>query len=389
MRRFVKLGDVPLPVRSLFQKTSVAGIEDSLQAVSPVNGDDVAGPPSDQDLSHRPFQSEKLVPTKLESSDSLNDLSKRLLLIGSINAITQTALVDALSPTINDLALHSIHVPLLAPTSQAQATIWSSHYWPTVYKKNNPFGPHPSIVARAADEIRGDVGKLMRLASEVARQTKESGMGEAVGVVIVERKNGSVRPVAVAGDARWVGCGRGAGGNVTAHAALRGIAMVAEGLRMRDDGESAESSTEKMGKSQNHNVKGSSLYDSEKALENSGNETTNSRAQVEDTIFQDQPLLPAERKYLDTSDNEDGYLCNNLEIYCTHEPCVMCSMAIVHSRFGRLVFGKRMAETGGICADGELGHGLFWRKELNWTLLAWQWHRPTDSEGAEVPALNA
>lgn len=51
----------------------------------------------------------------------------------------------------------------------------------------------------------------------------------------------------------------------------------------------------------------------------------------------------------------------------------MCSMAIVHSRFGRIVFGHRMKKTGGLCADGGLGHGLFWRKELNWTCLGWEW----------------
>jgi len=67
----------------------------------------------------------------------------------------------------------------------------------------------------------------------------------------------------------------------------------------------------------------------------------------------------------------------------------MCAMAIVHSRFGRLVFGKRMPATGGICADGELGHGLFWRKELNWTLLAWQWESTLEGGEMQPPSLNA
>lgn len=52
----------------------------------------------------------------------------------------------------------------------------------------------------------------------------------------------------------------------------------------------------------------------------------------------------------------------------------MCSMAMIHSRFTRVVFERRMHNTGALTAEGLLGYGLFWRKELNWTMLAWQWN---------------
>lgn len=52
--------------------------------------------------------------------------------------------------------LASIPVPLLAPTSQVQAALWTSQFWPTMYRKNNPLGPHPSMVNRATDEIADD-----------------------------------------------------------------------------------------------------------------------------------------------------------------------------------------------------------------------------------------
>jgi tRNA-specific adenosine deaminase 3 len=59
---------------------------------------------------------------------------------------------------------------------------------------------------------------------------------------------------------------------------------------------------------------------------------------------------------------------------------VQCSMAILHSRMGRMVFCQHMPHTGGLSSDdrpngGGRGLGLFWRRELNWSALAWEWER--------------
>lgn len=102
------------------------------------------------------------------------------------------------------------------------------------------------------------------------------------------------------------------------------------------------------------------------------------------SLFCDVPLTASEKNPYD-QDNiaPSGYLCVDLDIYLTHEPCVMCTMAILHSRFRRCVFGKRMPSTGGMTADvaasdgtspGKgLQHGIFWRpSELNWKFLAWE-----------------
>lgn len=290
------------------------------------------------------------------SGDNFPD--ERVLLIGSINAITKESLTELLVPILQTAPLVILSVPLLAPTSQEQASRWSSTYWPTVYKKSNVFGPHPSLVSRAAESIEHDAEKWIALATDVANQAYTDGSGERVGVVIVERYNGVARPVAVAGDARWLNWPRSSTGNVTAHAAMRAIAMVAEGLKAKEESEAGISQQAKSGGP---------------------------------SIFRDQMYGTFEKK-ISRPSNQEGYLCHELEIYCTHEPCVMCSMAIVHSRFGKLVFRRRMTQTGGICADGELGHGLFWRKELNWTLLAWQWSPNQDGDGEQHSvdmALNA
>lgn len=243
--------------------------------------------------------------------------------------------------------LWTTNVPLLAPTSQAQAAQWSATHWPTIYKKNNPFGPHPSIVSRAENEITQDWTRWMKMAGEVGAEAKEHGIGEQIGVTVVYRSSKSAYALALAGDARWADGRDSKSGNVMAHAALRAIAMVARKVALSEQ-------------------------DSAKAT------TPSALDALEGQIFKDSPTLPLEKATYGKNDAPPGgYLCHNLEIYLTHEPCVMCSMAIVHSRFGRVIFGKRMPKTGSICGeiegpDAGLGHGLYWRKELNWSLLAWE-----------------
>lgn len=269
--------------------------------------------------------------------------------------------------------VQTIPVPLLPPTSEAQAHVWSRDYWPTVYKRNNPFGPHPSLVSRAEAEIRPQVDHFMTLAANVAREVDEQAMGEAVGAVIVDRSTGTGPVVlAIAGDARWRSIGPcqqfGQGsGNVIAHAVIRAIGMIArKRLEVAAQNLSSEISP------------------------------TQPSEPIEESIFLDWPLTPTEKSsYAQIPIAPHGYLCLDLEIYITHEPCVMCAMAINHSRFGKVVFGKRMPRTGGLTSGASsldaagvteektgggpkesemgLGYGLFWRPELNWKLLGWEW----------------
>jgi tRNA-specific adenosine deaminase 3 len=301
------------------------------------------------DLQHlRRFAKPDNIPSHIRDSyfalsSASPDTQVIFLIVAVASIIPKNVLLEALEKQRGDgeedggVVLVEGEVPFNAPTSEEQAKGWTRDYWPCVYKKSNPFGPHPSLVARAQGELEESVGKWMALAWAVGAKAKATGTGEGVGVVVVERSSQVERCLAVAGDARWHNWPRESGGkgNVTAHAALRAISMVTSRLPSATPVTSTD-------------------------------------------IFHTKPFLPLEQ---DTEEavNKDGYLCHELEIYCTHEPCVMCAMAIVHSRFGKIVFEKRIRE-GGITADGAnanggLGHGLWWRRELNWAMLGWEFNR--------------
>ncbi|KAM3477785.1 hypothetical protein MY5147_002521 [Beauveria neobassiana] len=245
-----------------------------------------------------------------------------------------------------EIWISTVPVPLVAPTSQIQAAMWSSQFWPTVYRKNNPLGPHPSMVARGTDEIKDDAAMWMTLAQRVADEARGCGMGEAIGAVVVQRDENGAQLVAVAGDARWRQDPLlGDVGNPMAHCVLRVISMVAQKLVRHE--------RRAMGLTLDLPI-------------------------LEFDAFHDVPILDAEKKCFEQEHpNKDGYLCHGLELYMTHEPCVACSMAILHARMGKVVFCNHMPRTGGLSSDdrpdgGGRGLGLFWRRELNWSLLAWE-----------------
>ncbi|KAJ3491748.1 hypothetical protein NLG97_g5532 [Lecanicillium saksenae] len=271
------------------------------------------------------------------------------IIVSEVTDITRDELAQTLSAIDgldNDIFIKTIPIPLLAPTSQIQAAMWSSQFWPTVYRKNNPLGPHPSMVARGTDEIKDDAAIWMTLAQRVANEARDRGIGEAIGAVVVQRDENGAQLVAVAGDARWHQDPQlGDVGNPMAHCVLRAISMVAQKLVRH---------------------------------ERHGMELDLELPTLEFDAFHDGPILGAEKAcFTQEHPNKDGYLCHGLELYMTHEPCVACSMAILHARMGKVVFCNHMPRTGGLSSDdrpdgGGRGLGLFWRRELNWSLLAWE-----------------
>lgn len=59
-------------------------------------------------------------------------------------------------------------------------------------------------------------------------------------------------------------------------------------------------------------------------------------------------------------DETKPYLCSGYEIYCLKEPCIMCAMAMVHSRFAVVVFTTKDTRDGAFTV-----HRLHGEKQLN------------------------
>lgn len=271
-----------------------------------------------------------------------------------IHAILSSTNVSNERKSVNDLFI--IKVPLLDPVSAEEAAKWSQKYWPTIYRKQNTLGPQHNIVHDAQREIERTTGAYMDLAREVGRAASTSGLGKPVGAVVVDRSkqpNGVV--LAAAGDARRRDSlvdEKFTNGNAMAHSVMRAIAMIAHKTK----------------------TNGQLVLD-------------DSSIATDEAFFASLPLTDLEKLvYGQATVEPDAYLCLDLDFYVTHEPCLMCTMALLHSRVGRIVFGTQMTSSGGLLAERDrsashqgLEYGLFWRSELNWKCLVWQWIGKEDS----------
>jgi tRNA-specific adenosine deaminase 3 len=299
-------------------------------------------------------------PTAAAGADTRVLLASPTALI-SLSDLTELLRNHSSFAGLAPLEIRTTTVPAVAPVSDHQAQEWSRSYWPSMYRNTNPYGPHPSIVSRSEAEINPVAGKCLALAERVAEETSELGLGVQCGCIVTSpdpHSPSQSKIIAAAGDARWCGPsqrdhGKKVPGNVAAHAVMRAIGMIAQKRRQFARQVSSPYSTKIDG--------------------------------IDDALVV-QPRTPLEICISALSQIEpNGYLCTDLDIYVTHEPCVMCSMAILHSRFKRCIIGSRTAATGGIVADSGLQHGIFWRpSELNWKLLSWEWSENNDTRAPET-----
>lgn len=272
--------------------------------------------------------------------------------------------------------LRTARIPLDHPTSLEQAALWSENYWPCTFNPaSQPLqkAPPMHVLRRVQAELdkQAFLESCFDLANLAAAEAVQSVIGRKVAAVVVDPVKEEI--IAVAGDGRWFGRSNHAmrgeiysrasdEGRPEHHALMRVIAMIADKDERQETGENIRS--QKMATKQDNDLGGRAITPIEKlyAATNADMWTHHDRTL---NFLKPQSIKRA-----------DAYLCNELDIYLTHEPCVACAMAMVHSRFRACIFQRRMARTGALCAEKDyagLGYGLFWRKELNWRALTFQY----------------
>ncbi|GAQ38801.1 adenosine deaminase, tRNA-specific 3 [Aspergillus tubingensis] len=360
------------------------------------------------------------------------------------------------------LTFHTIRIPLQPPLTPVQADAWSKSMWPVVYNPAAPramIAPPPHILARARDSIQPKAGRYLALAQRVADEAERSGLGRRVGAVVVDPDleaeatpdnndnddgiHWSDAVVAVAGDGRYSRAATGTEetsnppnqvattyspdheGGPELHALMRAVDLIASKRREDRPGSSAtnrpcltEVERYFLSKSDVDTTAAASTQPTEPNSEFESKESTPippPEKYQKTTETSAQPIHTHTETLASASTStsrirprsQGGYLCTDLDVYLTHEPCICCSMGLLLSRFRAVVFPRsgRMV-SGGLASEPVVGpvpveegqgededknedvaekkdkdddgsvereyYGLHWRKELNWRALGFE-----------------
>ncbi|KAL3466541.1 hypothetical protein BJX64DRAFT_284478 [Aspergillus heterothallicus] len=402
-----------------------------------------------------------LIPPPLPEVELLQELLAPFTLNQSTPSNTQPQANPAGQVQVT---LHTIKVPTLPPLSASQASKWTKELWPVVY---NPaaaratVAPPVQVLNRTREFIQPDAGWYLSLAREVAREALHSGRGRGVGAVVVDPEiverildvGGDMEErwadaiVAVAGDARYsrreagqpsvAELHTGGGPNPAAagydadleggpdlHALMRAAEIIAYKRRVGDpDAESDRPDLSPLEEYFTAQLDSTATAESKAEAQDTDTDVTQVPEKYQKTGMDESQAIPitsvsntaphAEEEGSLTSAlrirprAQGGYLCTDLDVYLTHEPCICCCMALLLSRFrsviypqtGRMVSGglasepviepvpvpeAEMTETPQHSEHSEHSaneanpkksrqyYGLHWRKELNWRALGFE-----------------
>lgn len=201
-------------------------------------------------------------------------------------------------------------IPARAPLTRPQFER-ASHHWPTSFHEDKQvtLGLNGQLFTSSQKE---KIQEYMTAAVDAARAGHEQGM-DGVGAVIVDPKSGQIIAV---------------GHDLTRDHPLHHAVMVCIDLVAWAQGG------------------GVYRYEKHPACRYTTSEPQLISGQCEASKASEESVQP--------------YICTGYELYVTREPCVMCAMALVHSRISRVFYGATSP-------DGALGtkYKLHCQKELN------------------------
>ncbi|KAG8537146.1 hypothetical protein GDO81_025011, partial [Engystomops pustulosus] len=193
-----------------------------------------------------------------------------------------------------------VSVPSRAAKNQKEQQVWGS-IWPCTYHaKPKTITMEEDVHGAArAEQEKLRIGRNMRVALEAAQLNQSRGQ-KGVGAVVVDQESGKV--MAIGTDQT------GVSGGPLLHACMVAIDLIAR-------------------------KQGGGAYDGlprilEGFRERVDEESENGVKPIED-----------EREKRKRLKDDAPYLCTGYEVYVTHEPCVMCAMALLHSRVSCVYYG--------------------------------------------------
>ncbi|XP_053574779.1 probable inactive tRNA-specific adenosine deaminase-like protein 3 isoform X2 [Bombina bombina] len=260
-----------------------------------------------------------------KSTNCINDLQEE-----SVNTVNNLEV-----PSLAEIVKHSsfdrsglgdpflVWVPSRAARNQMQQKVWASH-WPCTYHGQTKIGEE-RMRQSVSEEEKLRIGQYMSKALEAAQLNKARG-GRGIGAVVVDGQSGEV--LAVASDRT------GEGGSPLLHACMVAIDMVAQkqggGAYPCLMGEKAKQLSDAV---KLKNGVAEKKDEIKQQMERGGNNEIIGK--ISDVVGE----MHQNDEHKKRKQELEPYLCTGYEVYVTQEPCIMCSMALLHSRILCVYFG--------------------------------------------------